>query len=142
MKFLVLVKATEKSEAGVMPTEAELAAMTTFNEQLVKSGILLDGAGLHPSSKGVRIAFDGDRRTVIDGPFSETKELVAGYWLIDVKSREEAIEWIKRVPNPSGEMGTVELRPLFDITDFTDMSADTLARNQAMMDQGVLQKQR
>ena len=107
MRFMVLVKASEDSEAGIMPTEEQLADMGKFNEEMVKAGVMLAGEGLHPSSKGARVKFSGSERTVTDGPFTETKELIAGFWLIQVKSREEAIEWIKRCPNPGpGESET------------------------------------
>src|SRR5688500_2222240 len=109
MRFMVLVKATEESEAGVMPEEEMLAAMGEYNEKLVKAGIMLAGEGLHPSSKGARVRFSGTDRTVVDGPFSETKELVAGFWLIDVKSKEEAIEWVKRCPNPMHGESEIEI---------------------------------
>src|SRR3954466_8840310 len=100
MRFMVMVKATDESEAGVMPSEELLAAMGAYNEELVKAGVMLAGEGLQPSSKGARVRFSGSNRTVIDGPFAETKELIAGVWLLDVKSKEEAIEWVKRCPNP------------------------------------------
>jgi hypothetical protein len=115
---MIMVKATKDSEAGVMPTEAELAAMGTFNEELVKAGIMLAGEGLHPSSKGARVRFSGTRRTVVDGPFAETKELVAGFWLWQVKSREEAIEWVKRCPNPMAGESEIEIRQVFEAADF------------------------
>jgi len=119
MKFMIIVKADEKSEAGVLPSPELLAEMGKFNEELVKAGVLLAGEGLHPSSKGVRIRFSGANRTVIDGPFSETKELLAGFWLIQVKSREEAIEWVKRAPNPMpGTEAEIEIRQVFDAEDF------------------------
>lgn len=118
MRFMILVKATKDSEAGVMPSEKILAEMGAFNEALVKAGVLLAGEGLHPSSKGVRVQFSGNRRTVIDGPFVETKELIAGYWLWQVKSKEEAIEWVKRCPNPTGEEGEIEIRQVFEAEDF------------------------
>ena len=119
MRFMVMVKATKDSEAGVMPDEKLLAAMGQYNEELVKAGIMLAGEGLHPSSKGVRVRFSGDKRTVIDGPFTETKELIAGFTIIQVESLEEAIEWVKRAPNlsPNGE-AEVEIRKLMDIEDF------------------------
>jgi hypothetical protein len=120
MKFMVLVKATKDSEAGVMPSEAELTAMMKYNEELVKAGIMLAGEGLHPSSKGARVRFSGTQRTVIDGPFAETKELVAGFWLWQVKSKEEAIEWLKRCPNPMREDSEIELRQVFDAADFAE----------------------
>ncbi|HEX7117851.1 MAG TPA: YciI family protein [Longimicrobiales bacterium] len=117
MRFMMLVKADEKSEAGVMPTEEEFAAMGRYNEELVKAGVLLAGEGLHPSSSGARVRFSGGQATVIDGPFTEAKELVAGFWLIQVKSREEAIEWARRIPFVDGE---VELRRVFETEDFGD----------------------
>jgi len=123
MRFMVIVKATKDSEAGVMPSEEMLEAMAKFNEELVKAGVMLDGNGLHPSSKGARIRFSGDKRTVVDGPFAETKELIAGYWIIQVKSREEAIEWMKRCPNPYNEEGEIEIRQLFELEDFGESDA-------------------
>ena len=118
MRFMLLVKASRDSEAGVMPSAELLVEMGRFNEQLIKAGVLLAGEGLHPSSKGARVRFKGPNRTVIDGPFAETKELVAGFWLIQVKSKEEAIEWVKRVPNPTGDEGEIEIRQVFDAEDF------------------------
>jgi hypothetical protein len=115
MRFMMIVKASTQSEAGVMPSEKELADMARYNEELVKAGVMLDGSGLKPSSKGARIRYTGDKRTVIDGPFAETKELIAGFWVIQVKSRGEAIEWAKRVPFEDGE---VELRQFFELEDF------------------------
>ena len=115
MRFMIIVKATKDSEAGVMPSEKALGDMAKYNEQLVKAGVMLDGSGLKPSSQGVRIKYSGSKRTVVDGPFAETKELVAGFWVIQVKSKEEAIEWAKRVPFEDGE---VELRPFFELEDF------------------------
>ena len=120
MRVMVLVKATADSEAGVLPSEELLTEMMAFNEELVKAGVMLGGEGLHPSSKGARVAFSGSDRKVIDGPFAETKELIAGYWLLQVKSLDEAIEWVKRVPNPTGEEGTIEIRPVFEPDDFGD----------------------
>lgn len=116
MRFMMIVKATKDSEAGVMPSEKDLGDMAKYNEELVKAGVMLDGAGLKPTSKGARIKYAGDKRTVVDGPFTETKELIAGYWIIQVKSKDEAIEWAKRVPFDDGE---VELRPFFELEDFT-----------------------
>lgn len=118
MKCMVIVKATPSSEAGIMPSEELLTAMMNYNEELVKAGIMLGGDGLHPSSKGKRIRFDGEKRTVIDGPFSETKELIAGYWLWKVKSMDEAIAWLKKCPNPMLEVSEVEIRPIFEAEDF------------------------
>jgi hypothetical protein len=120
MRFMILVKATKDSEAGVMPSEELLAAMGKYNEELVKAGVMLAGEGLHPSSKGARVRFSGKDRTVIDGPFAETKELVAGFWLIQVKSLEEAIEWVKRCPNPMNEDSDIEIRQVFEAEDFGD----------------------
>ena len=117
MRVMVIVKANEQSEAGVMPSTAELAAMGQFNEELVKAGMMLAGDGLHPSAKGVRIYYAGDKRTVVDGPFAETKELIAGYWIWQVKSMEEAVEWAKRSPFQEGQ---VEIRPAFETEDFGD----------------------
>ena len=115
MRFMVIVKASTESEANSMPSEKDLADMGRYNEELVKAGIMLAGEGLHPSSRGARVRFEGSKRTVVDGPFSETKELVAGFWLWQVKSREEAIEWVRRIPFQEGE---VELREVFETADF------------------------
>src|SRR5687768_2124418 len=121
MRFMLLVKANRDSEAGVMPSAELLTAMGKFNEELVKAGVLLAGEGLHPSSKGARVKFSGSKRTVIDGPFAETKELIAGFWLIQVKSKEEAIEWVKRVPNPHEGDSEIEIRQVFDAEDFGEL---------------------
>src|SRR3954447_26093083 len=118
MRFMVLIKANKDTEAGVMPSEELLAAMGKYNEELVKAGVMLAGEGLHPSSKGARIRFSGKDRTVIDGPFAETKELIAGFWIIQVKSREEAIEWMKRCPNPMKGESELEIREIFEADDF------------------------
>jgi hypothetical protein len=119
MRVMVIVKATKNSEAGVMPSEGLLAAMGKYNEELVKAGIMLDGDGLHPSSKGKRIKFSGGKRTVVDGPFAETKELIAGYWVWQVRSMEEAVEWARRCPDPMpGEEAELEIRPFFEADDF------------------------
>jgi hypothetical protein len=119
MRVMVIVKATKNSEAGILPSEKLLTEMGKFNEELVKSGILLAGEGLHPSSKGKRVTFAGGKRAVIDGPFAETKELVAGFWLWQVKSMDEAVEWVKRCPDPMpGEEAVIEIRPLFEADDF------------------------
>lgn len=120
MRFMVMVKATKESEAGVMPSEELLAAMARYNEELIKAGVMGDGNGLQPSSKGARVLFSGDKRTVIDGPFAEAKELVAGYWIFEVASKEEAIEWVKRCPNPAvdGKDAEIEIRQLFELEDF------------------------
>jgi hypothetical protein len=118
MKFMVMVKATKDSEAGVMPSEKLLTEMGKFNEELVKAGVMLAGEGLHPSSKGARVRFSGAKRSVIDGPFAETKELVAGFWIWQVKSKEEAIEWVKRCPNPMPGESEIEIRQVFEAEDF------------------------
>ncbi|MES2674564.1 MAG: YciI family protein [Pseudomonadota bacterium] len=118
MKVMVMVKASESSEAGVMPTTELLEAMGNYNEELVKAGIMLGGEGLHPSSKAVRVHFSGKTRMVIDGPFTETKELIAGYWIWQVESMEEAIEWVKRCPNPMLEDSDIDIRPIFEAEDF------------------------
>jgi hypothetical protein len=119
MRVMVIVKATRNSEAGVLPSEKMLAEMGKYNEELVKAGVMLAGEGLHPSSKGKRVNFSGGKRTVIDGPFAETKELIAGFWLWQVKSIDEAIEWVKRCPDPMpGEEAVIEIRPVFEADDF------------------------
>ncbi|MET9022987.1 YciI family protein [Actinopolymorpha sp. NPDC004070] len=118
MRVMVLVKATDDSEAGVMPEEQLLTEMGKYNEELVKAGIMLAGDGLHPSSRGVRVRFSGKERSVIDGPFAETKELVAGYWLWQVRSMDEAVEWVKRCPNPMLSDSEIEIRPVFEADDF------------------------
>ena len=123
MRFIVMVKASKDSEAGKMPSEELLAAMGKFNEELVKAGVMLDGNGLHASSKGARIKFSGDKRTVVDGPFAETKELVAGYWIIQAKNLAEAKEWMKRCPNPHENDGEIEIRQIFELDDFGDSEA-------------------
>jgi hypothetical protein len=126
MRVMVMVKATKSSEAGVMPSQELLAQMGKYNEELVKAGVMLAGEGLHPSSKGVRVRFAGDKRTVIEGPFAETKELIAGFWLWQVRSMEEAIEWLKRCPNPHPEESEIEIRPLFEAEDFGPALTDEL----------------
>ena len=118
MRFMIIVKATKDSEAGVMPSEQLLTEMGKYNEELVKAGVMLAGEGLQPSSKGARVRFSGGRRTVIDGPFAETKELIAGYWLWQVKSKAEAIEWVKRCPNPMPGESEIEIRQVFEAEDF------------------------
>jgi hypothetical protein len=131
MRFMMLLKADKTTEAGVLPSARDLEVMGKYNEELVKAGVLLDGAGLHPSSKGARVTFVGGKPQVVDGPFAETKELIAGYWMIRVNSREEAIEWAKRAPFdrlPSdGRMAEIELRQVFELTDFPDVP-DEVAR--------------
>jgi hypothetical protein len=118
MRVIVMVKASKESEAGVMPSQQMLTEMGNFNEELVKAGVMLAGEGLHPSSKGARVRFSGSNRTVVDGPFTETKELVAGFWLWQVKSMDEAIEWVKRCPNPMSTDSEIEIRPIFEAEDF------------------------
>jgi hypothetical protein len=118
MRVMVIVKATKDSEAGVMPSKELITAMGKYNEELVKAGVMLAGEGLQPSSKGKRVRFSGNRRTVIDGPFAETKELIAGYWIWQVRSMEEAVEWLKRCPNPMLGESDVEIRPVFEAEDF------------------------
>jgi hypothetical protein len=120
MRFMVMVKANEDSEAGVLPSQELLTEMGQFNEELVKAGVLLAAEGLQASSRGARVKFSGKQRTVIDGPFSETKELIAGFWLIEVKSKEEAIEWVKRCPNPMEGESEIEIRQVFEAPDFGD----------------------
>jgi len=118
MRFMIIVKATRDSEAGIMPTTELLTAMSAYNEELVKAGIMLAGDGLHPSTKGARVQFDGEKRAVVDGPFAETKELIAGFWIWQCKSREEAIEWVKRCPNPMPGPSEIEIRQIFEAADF------------------------
>lgn len=120
MRCMVIVKANSDTEAGALPTRELLEAMMRYNEELVKAGVMLAGEGLKPSSRGARVRFSGDRRSVIDGPFTESKELVAGYWLWQVRSLEEAIEWARRCPNPTGEDGELEIRPVYESDDFGD----------------------
>jgi hypothetical protein len=131
MRFMVIVKATKNTEAGRLPEEKMIAAMATYHEELVKAGVLLDASGLQPSSKGWRVRYSGRKRTVIDGPFTETKELIAGYTLIQVKSREEALEWSKRFPNPVGEgsEAEIEVRQLYELDDFGPSDAVERFRN-------------
>ena len=127
MRVMVMVKATEDSEAGAMPTRELLDAMGKFNEELIKAGVMLGGDGLKPSSKGKRVAFDGPSRTVIDGPFAETRELVAGFWLWEVKDMAEAVEWVKRCPNPMFGPSEIEIRPVVDASDFGEALEPALA---------------
>ena len=133
MRVMVLIKATEQSEAGEMPSQELLEQMTAFNEELVKAGVMLAGDGLHPSSEGVRVEFSGGERKVIDGPFAETKELLAGYWTWQVRSMDEAIEWVKRIPNPTGERGVVEVRPVFEAEDFGEEFTPELREREARL---------
>ena len=134
MRFMVLVKASQDSEAGVLPTEQLLSEMGKYNEELVKAGVMLAGEGLQPSSKGARVKLSGDKRTVIDGPFAETKELIAGYWLFQVKSLEECIEWVKRCPNPMpGTESEIEIRQVFDADDFGPQFTSELREAEARL---------
>jgi len=133
MRVMVMVKATADSEAGVMPSEEMFAEMGRYNEELVKAGIMLAGDGLHPSSRGKRVEFSGDRRTVVDGPFSETKELVAGFWLWQVSSMDEAVEWAKRCPNPMPGESALELRQVFEADDFGPEFTDELRERDAKL---------
>jgi hypothetical protein len=137
MRVIVMIKATEQSEAGEMPREELLTEMTAFNEELVKAGIMLGGDGLHPSSKGKRVVFSGSDRKVLDGPFSETKELVAGYWVWQVKDMDEAIEWVKRIPDADpGVEAIVEIRPVFEAEDFGDeLTPELREREERMREQ-------
>ncbi len=127
MRVMVIVKATKDSEAGAKATDKLLFDMGKYNEELVKAGVMLDGAGLKPSSTGARVQFSGTLRTVVDGPFAETKELIAGYWLWQVKSLDEAVEWVKRCPNPMYTDSEIEIRPLYELADFADASPEALA---------------
>lgn len=124
MKFMVIVKATKESEAGALPSNELLAAMGKYNEELVRAGIMLAGEGLQPSSKGARVRFSGKDRTVVDGPFAETKELIAGFWIWQVRSKEEAIEWVKRCPNPMPGDSEIEIRQIFELEDFAPVMSD------------------
>jgi hypothetical protein len=133
MKVMVIVKASPESEAGKMPSTELLTAMGKFNEELVNAGVLLAADGLHPSSKGARVHFSGSKRTVIDGPFSETKELIAGYWLFQVKSMEEAIEWVKRCPNPMESDSDIEIRQVFEAADFGEQFTPELREQEERM---------
>jgi hypothetical protein len=133
MRVLVMIKANADTEAGVMPSEQLLAEMGKYNEELVEAGIMKAGEGLHPSSKGVRVHFSGSERKVVDGPFAETKELIAGFWIWEVKSMQEAIDWARRIPNPTGEEGIVELRPVFEDDDFgAELTPELRAQEQRL----------
>ncbi len=142
MKVIVIVKATKASEAGQMPSQKLLADMGKFNEELVKAGIMLAGEGLQPTSKGARVRFSGKSRTVIDGPFAETKELIAGFWLWKVSSLQEAIDWVRRCPNPHEEECDIEIRPLFEIEDFGDAATPELREQEARLRAQVQQNKR
>src|SRR5437870_2758523 len=131
MRFMILIKADKNTEAGALPDERLLTEMGKFNEELVKAGVMLAGEGLHPSSRGARVKFSGDKRTVVDGPFTETKELIAGFWLWQVRSMEEAIEWVKRCPNPMREESEIEIRQVFEADDFGDEFTPELREQEA-----------
>jgi len=133
MRFMVMVKADADSEAGVMPSEQLLTEMMNYNEELVKAGVMKAGEGLHPSSRGARVLFNGDQRTVVDGPFSETKELVAGFWIFECGSKEEAIEWVKRCPNPTGVESAIEIRQIFEADDFGEQMTPELREQEARL---------
>lgn len=142
MKFMVIVKASKDSEAGVMPSTELLTEMGKYNEELVKAGVMLAGEGLHPSSKGARVHFSGNKRTVIDGPFTETKELIAGFWILQVKSKEEVIEWVKRCPNPTGEESEIEIRQVFDSADFENATPELLEQEERLRQQVEAQQKK
>ncbi len=140
MKVMVVIKANKESEAGVMPNTEVLTAMGQFNEELVKAGVILAAEGLLPSSKGARVHFSGDKRTVIDGPFTETKELIAGFWIWQVRSLEEAIEWVKRCPNPDGGESEIEIRPIVSLEDFAaNTTAELIEQERRLRAQSAAQ---
>jgi hypothetical protein len=142
MRFMAIVKASESSEAGELPSAELLEEMGKFNEELVKAGVLLAGDGLQPSSKGARVVFSGGQRKVIDGPFAETKELIAGYWILELGSLEEAIEWMKRVPNPTGDDGQIEIRQVFEAEDFdAAMTPEQIEAERTMAQRSAAQRQ-
>jgi hypothetical protein len=141
MRVMVMVKANKDTEAGVMPSTELLAAMGKYNEDLVKAGIMLAGEGLHPSSRGARIKFSGTKKTVVDGPFTETKELIAGFWLWQVRSMEEAVEWAKRCPNPTGQESELELRPVFEAEDFGEAFTPELRAQEDRLRSQIATKQ-
>jgi len=142
MKFMVIIKASRETEAGVLPTEQQFAEMGKFNEELVKAGIMLAGEGLQASSKGARVKFSGEKRTVIDGPFAETKELIAGFWIWRTKSLAEAIEWAKRCPNPTGEESELEIRQIFEAADFGEaLTPELRAQEERLRSQSQQQQQ-
>lgn len=133
MRFMLIVKATDDTEAGVPPTKELMEEMGKFNEELANAGVMLAGEGLQPSSKGARVLFSGEKRTVVDGPFTETEELIAGFWLIQAKSLDEAVEWVKRVPNPTGAEGTIEVRQVFEIDDFGEAATPEVREREARL---------
>lgn len=140
MRFMLIVKATDETEAGVPPSRELLEEMGKFNEELVNAGVMLAGEGLHPSSKGARVLFSGEKRSVVDGPFTETKELIAGFWLIQAKSLDEAIEWVKRVPNPTGAEGVIEIRRVFELDDFGEAATPEVREREARLRTRVAQQ--
>ena len=140
MRFMVMVKATKDSEAGTMPSEAMLTEMGKYNEELAKAGVMLAGEGLHPSSRGARVKFSGSKRTVVDGPFSEAKELVAGFWIFQCKSKEECIEWVKRCPNPMPEDSEIEIRQVFDPADFGEAYTPDVQKQEARIRESILSR--
>jgi hypothetical protein len=145
MRFMVLVKATKDSEENTMPVELMqqmLTEMGAYNEELIKAGVLVAGEGLHPSSKGVRVKFSGSKRTVVDGPFAETKELVAGYWIFDVKSKEECIEWVKRCPNPMPGDSEIEIRQIMDVEDFGEAATPEIRAQEARLREQAAARQK
>ena len=142
MRFMVMVKANADSEAGVLPSEQMLAEMTRYNEELVKAGVMLAGEGLQPSSKGARVKFSGNKRTVVDGPFAETKELIAGFWILQTRSKEEAIEWVKRCPNPTGDESEIEIRQIFEPSDFGEAFTPELREREARLGQQMAENAR
>ena len=137
MRFMVMVRATKESEAGVLPSETLLRAMGKYNEELVKAGIMLDGEGLQPSSKGARVRFSGDKRSVVDGPFVETKELIAGFWIWQCRSKEEAIEWVKRCPNPLPGESEIEIRQVSEAEDFGEEFTDELRERERLLSEQI-----
>lgn len=141
MRFMILIKANQDSEASVMPSEELLTEMGKYNEELAKAGVMLAGEGLQPSSKGARVRFSGETRTVIDGPFTEAKELIAGFWLIQVKSKEEAIEWVKRCPNPTGQESEIEIRQVFEAEDFGEEFTPELKEQEERLRAQVAEQQ-
>jgi hypothetical protein len=141
MRVVVFVKADKDTEEGVMPSEQMLAEMGAYNEELVNAGIMLAGEGLHPSSRGKRVRFSGDSRSVVDGPFSETKELVAGFWIWQVQSMDEAVEWARRCPNPTGAEGVLEIRPVFEAEDFGEAFTPELQEQEARLREQIEKNQ-
>ena len=142
MRFMVMIKANADTEAGVLPSEQLLAEMTRYNEELVKAGVMLAGEGLHPSSKGARVKFSGNKRTVVDGPFAETKELIAGFWILQTRSKEEAVEWVKRCPNPTGDEAEIEIRQIFEPTDFGEAFTPELREREARLGEQMAENAR